>query len=117
MWTRRTTRRHSSKGASGRGYGSDSRDDGPLPHGDPHLSVDWHGVILDCRGGGISTGITLGIAGSARQGQGTKLMDLQRSVHLHKCTSGEDIEEESVVAAADLHFDDLVKVYTGQLIP
>jgi hypothetical protein len=36
-------------------------------------------------------------------------MDLQRSVHLHKCPSGEDIEEGSVVAAADLHFDDLVK--------
>ena len=67
--------------------------------------------MLDCRGGGISTGITLGIAGSARQGQGLKLMDL------HKCPSGEDIEEESVEATADLHFDDLVKVYTGQLIP
>src|SRR5438270_788285 len=64
---------------------------GPLPHGDPHLSVDWHGLMLDCRGGGISAGITFGIAGSARQG------------HLHKCPSGEDIEEESVVVAADLH--------------
>src|SRR5947209_14927751 len=36
---------------------------------------------------------------------------------LHKCPSGEDIEEESVEATADLHFDDLVKVYMGQLIP
>ena len=33
----------------------------------------------------------IGMAGGARQGKGTKLMDLQRSVHLYKRPSEEEI--------------------------